>query len=87
MSQERQHVGFPLLALAVLRLRGHRLLAFALCCATLGWLIWLHPVMAFAAAGSIKGSVTVTTSDPDAKPSLLLGASLTLVESDQGRYR
>lgn len=82
MSQERQHVGFPLLALAVLRLRGPRLLAFALCCATLGWLTWLHPVMAFAAAGSIKGTVTVTTSDPNARPSLLSGASLTLVNRD-----
>lgn len=38
--------------------------------------------MAFAAAGSIKGSVTVTTSDPNAKPTLLSCASLTLVNRD-----
>src|SRR6185369_10658664 len=82
MSQEHQNVGFPLLAFVVLRLPGRRLLAFAWCCATLGSLAWVHPVMAFAAAGRIKGSVTVTTSDPNVKPSPLSGASLTLVNRD-----
>src|SRR5204863_2558222 len=70
------------LALAVLLLPGPRLFAFVLCCATWGASAWVYPVMAFAAAGSIKGTVTVTTSDPNAKPSLLSGASLTLVNRD-----
>jgi hypothetical protein len=81
MSQERQNVDFPLLAFVALLIPGQRLLAFAWCCATLGSLAWVQPVIAFAAAGRIKGSVTVTTSDPNAKPSPLSGASLTLVKS------
>jgi hypothetical protein len=36
MLEERQHVGFPFLALVILLLPGHRLLAFVLSCATLG---------------------------------------------------
>lgn len=82
MSQEHQNAGFPRLALVVLLLPGPRLFALALCCATLGSLTWGRPLMAFGAAGSIKGAVTVTTSDPNAKPSSLSGASLTLVNRD-----
>jgi hypothetical protein len=60
---------------------GQRL-AFALCCATFVLLVWAHPVTALAAAGKIKGTVTVTTSDPSAQPSALSGARLMLVNRD-----
>jgi hypothetical protein len=38
--------------------------------------------MAFTAAGRIKGTVRVTTTDPNARPALLSGARLTLVNRD-----
>lgn len=42
----------------------------------------IHGVTAFAAAGRIKGTVRVTTTDPNARPALLSGARLMLVNRD-----
>ena len=42
----------------------------------------MDTVTAFTAAGRIKGTVRVTTTDPNARPALLSGARLTLVNRD-----
>ena len=42
----------------------------------------MHSVTAFAAAGRIKGTVRVTTTDPNAHPALLSGARVILVNRD-----
>lgn len=69
-------------AFAFLRLDAPRLSAFALCCAIFASMTWMPTVRALAVAGRIKGTVSVTTTDPNARPALLAGARLTLVNRD-----
>jgi len=59
-------------------------ISFVLCCsATLLVLtVGLSTAMASAGAGSIKGTVSATTSDVNARPTLLAGARLKLVNRD-----
>ena len=63
-------------------LDGGHLSAFALCCATFVSIAGTCTVRASGPAGRIKGTVTVTTTDPDAHPALLSGARLTLTNRD-----
>lgn len=67
---------------AVPWLDGGRFSAFALCCATFVSMAGMGTLRASGAAGRIKGTITVTTTDPDARPALLSGARLLLANRD-----
>ena len=61
---------------------ARRQLIFALCC-SITLLVWTAAATAIASTvGSIKGTVSATTSDVSARPTLLGGARLTLVNRD-----
>ena len=62
---------------------GQRI-SFVLCCTAAFFLLTVASVTATASAGvgSIKGTVTAITSDASARPTLLAGARLTLVNRD-----
>lgn len=59
-------------------------ISFVLCCSAtlLVSIVGLSTAMASAGVGSIKGTVRATTSDASARPTLLAGARLTLVNRD-----
>src|ERR1700686_3946711 len=59
-------------------------LRIVLCCSVVLLVMAVEPsaAVAFAGAGSIKGTVSATTSDASARPTLLAGVRLTLVNRD-----
>jgi len=82
MPHEYHCAGSRLCAPPVRRTDSTWFLQFALCCVAFLSMGSIVAVTASAAAGRIKGTVRVTTTDPNARPALLSGARLQLVNRD-----